>query len=385
MTLIEKGELLDLGTQTVDTANFVSEKVLKTLQKLAITDGPEHLYRAADPGYPSNFSRDGILSALIGGDKDALRAQVVYSAQHQGKKIDPRTGEEPGKPHHELPGVEYNGVSTAYNACDTAALSLLSIARLDQAGDETIIPEIREEVLAQVDYIKRHVRDGLFYEDPKLAGTERFGLRVTYWKDSILNTPEKEEPRYPVVYSLAHFQNADALARIAISLRDIELEYFATNMYRAGFDKLWAGDHFVTAIDADGVIDSPSTDSLYSLLHISPFMLPEDHAERIQEYSRQLETKAGYRTGLPVIGGRDNYHTDYVWTHEQAVIHAVGRKYGLQHVQDVARRVVGYFKPDEEIFPELVSVTTGKPAGNLLQLWSVRAYQYFQNPENALL
>lgn len=385
MTILETEGSFNLDTQTTTTANVASPAILKMLNKLALDGEFEHIYRAADPGYPGNFSRDSIIAACLGGDIEALHAQVAYSARHQGKKADAWTGEEPGKIHHELPAVEFNGASTAFNACDTTALFLSSIARLYEAGDDSVTDEFKEEISSGINYIKRHVHDGLFYEDPKLAGAARFGLRVTYWKDSILNTASKEEPRYPVVYTLAHFQNADALARIAIAIRDVELEYFATDMVQAGLDKLWAGDHFVTAIDADGVIDPPSTDSLYVLLHVSPFLMPEDYAEQIQEYSRQLETKSGYRTGLPVADGRDNYHTEYVWTHEQALIHAAARKYGLEHVQAVASRVVDFFDPENEEFPELVEPGSGNPAGNLKQLWSVRAYQYFMSPDKALL
>jgi len=384
MNLIEKEETVDLDTHVTALSPAVDETVLETLNKLVLSGGTEHIYRAADPGYPGNFSRDSIIAASLGGDIPALRAQVDYSAQFQGKKEDALTGEEPGKIHHELPAVEFNGASTAFNACDTTALFLTSIATLSEVQNEAITEQYKDQINAGIKYVKRHVKDGLFYEDPKLAGADRFGLRVTYWKDSILNTRFKDEPRYPVVFTLAHFQNADALARIAIALRDIELEYFAAEMFKTGVEKLWSDDHFVTAIDADGVIDAPSTDSLYCLLHISPFILPENYAEKIQEYSRQLETKAGYRTGLPVSDGRDNYHTEYVWTHEQALIHAGAKRYGLEHVQTVSNRVVNFFDPSQELYPELVDASTYVPAGNFKQLWSVRAYQYFQNPNKAL-
>ncbi len=384
MALIEQGELLGLDTDIVTRPVKAEAAVVDMLQKLALKGEFDHIYRAADPGYPGNFSRDSILAAYLGGDLDALHAQVLYSGKNQGTKQDAWTGEEPGKIHHELPAVEFNGASTAFNACDTTALFLSSIATLYGSGDRDIVQDLSSEIHAGIAYIKRHTRDGIFYEDPQLAGADRFGLRVTYWKDSILNTRLKEEPRYPVVYTLAHFQNADALAKIAIALRDVELEYFATNMIQAGIDKLWQKDHFVTAIDADGIIDAPSTDSLYCLLHISPFLLPEDYAELIQEYSRQLETKAGYRVGLPAAGNRDNYHTDYIWTHEQALIHSAAKKYNLTHVQDVTKKVVDFFDPNAGIFPELISLD-GVPAGNMRQLWSVRAYQYFMQPEASLL
>ena len=48
---------------------------------------------------------------------------------------------------------------------------------------------------------------------PSLAEADRFALRVTYWKDSVINNGS-EEPQYPVVYTLPHFQNAAALKAI---------------------------------------------------------------------------------------------------------------------------------------------------------------------------
>ena len=42
------------------------------------------------------------------------------------KGENPFTGEEPGKIFHEYPGVEINGYSTLFNACDTTAMFLIA-------------------------------------------------------------------------------------------------------------------------------------------------------------------------------------------------------------------------------------------------------------------
>ena len=49
------------------------------------------------------------------------------------------TGEEPGKIHHELPGVKQDGLWTTYDACDTTALFLLALARLATRGDPDVV------------------------------------------------------------------------------------------------------------------------------------------------------------------------------------------------------------------------------------------------------
>lgn len=351
------------------------------LVSLAFADGQEHLYRAADPGYPANFTRDGIIAAVLGGDTKALWAQIDYSARYQGMVSDPQTGQERGKIHHELPSVDINGASSAYNACDTTALFLSSISYLAQSNESDILQTYQPQIDEAIAYINRHVKDGLFTEDPTFAEAEKFGLKVTYWKDSVLNHPDRQEPHYPIVYSLAHFQNAEALAKIGKCLGRDDLCEQAETMQRIGMERLWRGNHFVTAIDSSGDIDPISSDSLFCLLYIDPKYLADGQAESIQHYMKALITPAGYRTGLPTVVEGDPYHTDFVWTHEQALLHAAARKHGLQDAQDITEQVVTCMNG---AFPELIHAETLSHAGNNPQLWAVQTHFYFQNPASAL-
>lgn len=376
-------------TDTNETAAFVAETEVvndhlaarEALALLALGED-QHLYRAAHPGYPGNFTRDGIIAASLGGDTRALKAQVMYTAKNLGTKNDPVTGEEIGKAHHELPTVEINGASSAYNACDTTAMFLSSLAWLSENGEPELIVSFTEEIELGIAYIQRHIRKGLFVEDPRFSGAEKYGLRVTYWKDSILNHPERKEPDYPIVYSLAHFQNADALAKIGAVLERPELVQMANDMFRSGLEKLWRGDHFVTAIDNSGDIDPKSTDSLYALLYIPAELLDDGQALAIEAYTKHLITPWGYRTGLPETDDGDPYHTDFVWTHEQAKLHAAARRHGLEEAQSVTERIVPAM---DGRFPELIHAETGKHAGNDPQLWAVQTFRYFQQPSAALL
>lgn len=348
-------------------------------------------FRAADPGYPANFSRDGLLNALLAGDTDMLAQQIYVSAYFQGKHNNLDTGEEPGKIHHEL-NITDNGVvdvsvrgrSTAYNACDTTALFLSSIARLYATGDHSVLGRYQGHITKAIGYIKRHVgADGLFYEFPSggTDGTGSFGLRVTMWKDSRLNNEHREEPTYPVVYSQVHFQSAAALRDVGLILEDNSLITYADAMTRAGIDRLWRDDHFVSAVDGGGDIDAPSSDSLHSLLYILPNMLPSDYAAKVETYMVQLETPAGYRTGLPVHNG-DDYHTRYVWVHEQALLHVAAKLHGLGRAMDVSSRVVQFYGG---VYPELIDPRRSyATAGNELQLWGIGTQAYFEHRASLL-
>jgi hypothetical protein len=369
------------------------EATIHAMQSLAVRVGSEIYYEAADPGYKSSFTRDSLISMSLRGDPEILESQVEYSALRLGKVQNPLTGEEPGKAHHELPSVTTeNGLDTAYNGCDTTAELLRSIAVLAETGHSDVLDKYASVINESVEYIVRHVNTkGLFEEDPKYAGVtaedgreRKFGLKVTDWKDSELNREGSRQPNYPIVYTLAHFQNAEALQRIGKVTDNEMLTDYASHMIAAGLEYLWAGDHFITAVDGDGIVDPPSSDSLHALLHISPSELPYDYAQKIEQYSKQLETPAGYRAGIPVTSDVDIYHMK-VWTHEQALLHAAAKKHELYRSQEVARKITSFIFPQEDIFPELIDPGTLEPDGNICQLWAMGAYLYFQSPERALL
>jgi glycogen debranching enzyme len=335
------------------------------------------LYQAADPGYTANFSRDSLTYALLAEDLRTLRAQVEFSAGHQGRRADPETGEEPGKIHHELPGVEMRGLCTTYNACDTTALFLIGLAHLSHRGERGIARRYRHNVDRALAYIDAHLVDDVFYEDTKQCGAQRFALKVTYWKDSELNVSgEKREPTYPVAYALVHFQCKTALRAAARLTRSGELRRKAEAMTQAGLETFWRGDHFAVAVQGDGtVVDPPSSDSLHSLLFLRPSEITPEDARDVVDYSEQLATDVGYLPGLAQKRGGDEYHTRWVWVHEQALLHAAARRHGLERAMRIAERIVPALAYG---FPELVDPETGKPGGNPTQLWSVGAHVYFE-------
>lgn len=342
-----------------------------------------NLYYAASPGYKRNFSRDSFIYGLLAGDIQSLLAQVDYSAMHQGRVPNPATGEELGKIHHEYPGGQWRGRPTDYNACDTNALYLIAIARLAGRGYDKILRKYRESINSAIGYILNHLHDGLFYEDPGQSGAKNFAVRVTYWKDSVLNAAHKE-PKYPIVYSLVHFQSATALQEIGRVLGAKDLVHQAMSMKKAGMKKLWSHDHFVTAIDEGNyVIDAPSSDSLHSLLYFEPDEIGSEYAAAISDYSKQLETPAGFMPSIVMSDNLDVYHTRYLWIFEQALLHAASQKHSLTYPASVAARVVGFMGSD---FPELLdSENDFVYAGNRIQLWTIGACRYFQDSKSSLL
>jgi glycogen debranching enzyme len=370
---------MSLAVGSIPSVSPEFDPISEALSLLRVQD--TDLYRAAHPNYQSNFSRDGLLFGMMSGDKKALLAQVDYSAQQQGRNYDSATGEEPGKIHHEFPSGEWRGKPTQYNACDTTALFLLAIAKLHAAGESTILQKYADQIDLAIEYVTTHTIDGLFTESPSFCGAENFALRVTYWKDSVLNGPY-EEPRYPIVYSLVHFQNAAAIRAIGKIKQNEILIKKAEEMMQSGLEQLWMDGHFIVARDGGGeIIDPPSSDSLHALLYIDPDTLPKNYAQNIEQYMAQLETEVGYLTGIPVGESTDDYHTKWVWTHEQAILHEAARKHALKSSMAVSTRVL----PHIVGFPELINPTDRTPAGNGTQLWSIGQQIYFRSPDSSYL
>lgn len=338
---------------------------------------------AAWPGYREDFLRDAITYGLLADDLDSLEKHIDFASNHQGEKIDPITGEVPGKFHHQIPGVEVEpGYLTTYNACDTTALYLLAVDHLVKSGREYVLDKYRDNIERAIGYIKGQVKHGLFWETPP-SGAERFSLKVTYWKDSELNHPKKI-PVYPISYSLVHFQNLAAIHAISNFYKSKELQLLEVQMLEAGMDRFWRGDHFAVAIDGEGeVIDAPSSDSLEILAYLEPDQLEKCRADAIVEYSKQLETEYGYLPALvhQDVDDVDPYHVENLWVHLQALLHLGGVKHKQPRIQEVSQRMVDIF---DGRFPELRK-KTGEPAGNEYQLFAIGSALYFRRIGGAIV
>lgn len=351
----------------------------KDLQKLKIDDEGIVVYKAGLPHFNRNFPRDGITSAILMSDARMMRDQLVYCAKHQGSQKVAYTGEEPGKICHEMPGPELRGYSTSYNACDTTALFLRGHGWYQKlTGDTSLVANQKDNIDRAIEYIQSHLDDGFFVESPKFCGADRFALKVTYWKDSEIHSRVDGEPRYPVVYSLAHIQNMCGLRSAAELLNSNELDADVQKMVDRLVDLFDVTDGtFVTAIDEDGPVNGVSSDSLHSLFYLRQGDIPQDWAEAIAESSKVLETPLGYRVLDPKIKSyKRKYHSQTVWPFEQAMIHFGAERFGLGRAMKVAERIMGHLETDHEVIVINDDGHVRREGGNP-QLWTIAARRYF--------
>ena len=340
------------------------------------------VYKAGLPKFGHNFTRDGIISAILLGDPVMLRDQIAFCALHQGKEKDRFAGEEPGKIFHEIELKEYRGRHTKYNACDTTALFLLGHEiYIDMTGDRTLAEKQKENIERAADYILSHLKEGLFIEDPRFCGARRFALKVTYWKDSGVHSRDGGEPEYPVTYGLVHIQNMRGLKSASRLLKSVKIEKAVKQMQKA-LSKVYNEELgiFRIAIDRQGPIDGVASDSLHALFYLDQKEFPALKAQRILETSEVLETPIGYRSLDPENSDKAlrDYHSKTVWPFEQAMIHIGSKKFGLSRGMMVSSRIADYLTQDHEMVAIRKNGEMTEGGVNPC-LWTIAAKYYFEN------
>ena len=328
------------------------------LKSLILHENGLVVYRAGLPGYPSNFTRDSIQAALISQDYVMLGDQLRHSSQLQSKNRDPFSGAEPGKFHHQSPGVKIRNLSTKYNASEVTALGLMGFEEyLIRTGDTEFIQKHEPNIRMAVGYLLNHLTpDYLFQESPEFAGAGRFALKVTYWKDSWLPQRKEGEPDCPVIYTLAHIQNMAGVRSAARLLHSNDLSSVASSM-AGSLDRLFDEGlgTFDAAVDQQGPVRVVSSDALAALYFLEPGDISVERLSSVIKTSTILETSLGYRVLSEEAAKdmEDKYHADTVWPLEQATIHMGAGKHRrwameqgflkfaeeLGHVMEVSSRI----------------------------------------------
>jgi hypothetical protein len=345
-------------------------------------------YSAGFPHYPRNFSRDTIKAGIIASSAELLASQLEISARYQGEKHNPKTGEKPGRIHHEFPGVPMHNMESysTYNACDTTSLFLIAAEGLRHIDKPTSIDFMRrrkENLKRAVDHVLDCVdEDDLFWEKPPDHG-KGYALKVTYWKDSILpNANGQIEPVYPVIFSQAQFIAARGLLSASRILDDSFLADRSDRMYRAGIQEFMRPSGYIVYRDGKGELLQISSDELHALAYIPRTykdLLPLD---AIRRRAKELSTPFGFMCTPRDIAEQlsDKYHGNAVWIFEQAMIHYGATKFELKEEAQTAASVAKYIGEGQEFLGvdldeqgDMIPV----PKGNDRQLWSKAASEYF--------
>ncbi len=312
-------------------------------------DYPERVVVAAGaPWFMTVFGRDSLLTAWMAllVDPDLARGVLQTLARFQGKEVDPRHEEEPGRILHEMrfgdaASLSLGGGSIYYGTADATPLFVMLLGEMRRWGvAREMVDELLPNAARAIEWIEQFGdADGDGYVEYKRS-TDR-GLANQGWKDSwdgirygdgrVAEAPialcEVQAYTYGAYLASAHFafEVGDTATYDRFRAKATQL--------KAAFNRdFWLEDRgwFAVGLDADKrPIDSMTSNMGHCLW---TGIVDEDKARRVAEnlISPAMFSGWGLRT-LSRDGGGYNpisYHCGSVWPHDTAIVAAGLARYG---------------------------------------------------------
>ncbi|GAA2479122.1 amylo-alpha-1,6-glucosidase [Terrabacter carboxydivorans] len=290
-------------------------------------DDPHHPRRivlaAGAPWFMTLFGRDSLLTAwmLLPLDARVARGTLETLAESQGRVVDPRTEEEPGRILHEirsgLPDEAREGEETVYyGTVDATPLFVMLAGELHRWGaSKTETASLAPHVKRALAWIEHHGdADGDGFVEYARA-TDR-GLVNQGWKDSFDG----------ITY------DSGEVAQAPLALAEVQGYAYAAQL---------AGAELARAAHAEKrPVDSLASNMGHCLW---TGIVDDEHAAQVAEalMSPEMFTGFGIRTLSSAAGAYNpmSYHNGSVWPHDNAIIAAGLRRYGF--VEEAGRVVLG--------------------------------------------
>lgn len=344
-----------------------------------------NLYRAGKnknkKGGFNFYARDLILSAILLDDLKLLRDSLDLCLILQGKNNNSYNGEEKGKIFHEYPEKKISekfGVNSGYNASDTTSIFLIGLEyHFNKSRDFSFLKKFEKSIFLSLEYIRRHIKDDVFWESPKFSGAEKFRLKSTYWKDTGFLGRYGNTPIYPVAYTIVQAQvlkslgSAYALLNL-LGRKDKSLLKLKKRMSRKIWTFFWDKEmqNLSVGVDKKGLIRSNSSDYFHLLFYLDKREVSRRKLKKIIKSNLNLRTVYGYRGAIE--GNEVDEYYGAVWPWEQAFIYLAGEKHGIRELQKISmnslRAVI-----ELKCFPEVIRYFKGKIDSMKYntQLWTI--------------
>ena len=364
---------------------------------------PDHRERAVvaagAPWFMTLFGRDSLLTAWMALVVDPKLAEGVLQtlARFQGKEVDDRNDEEPGRILHEMrfgdaPSLSLGGGSVYYGSADSTPLFVMLLGELRRWG---LAPQVVDSLLPAADraleWIARYGdADGDGYVEYRRASDR--GLANQGWKDSwdgirfadglVARPPialcEVQGYVYGAYLARAHF--ADEAGDLATASR---YRQRAAELKTAFNRDFWIEERGWYAMALDG--EKRHVDALASNIGhcLWTGIVDEDRAPLIAQrlIDPDMFTGWGIRTLAKSMGGYNpvSYHVGSVWPHDNALVAAGLVRYGfVAEAHRVIRGLLDAAAAFDHRLPELfagldreeVPFPVGYPSSCSPQAWA---------------
>jgi glycogen debranching enzyme len=340
-------------------------------------DYPERTVVAAGaPWFMTLFGRDSLLTSWMAllVDPDLALGVLQTLARFQGKEVDPRNEEEPGRILHEMrfgeaASLSLGGGRVYYGTADATPLFVMLLGELRRWGLAT---EVVDQLLPHADRAMEWIenfgdRDGDGYVEYQRA-TDR-GLGNQGWKDSWdgirFATGEVAKPPIALCEVQAYVYGAYlARAHFASEVGDaVTVERFRTKaaeLKRAFNRDFWLEDRGWLAMGLD--VEKRPIDALASNMGhcLWTGIVDQDKATSVARHllSPEMFSGWGIRTLATSMAGYNpiSYHCGSVWPHDNAIITAGLMRYGfVEEAQRVILALLHAAETQGGRLPELFS------------------------------
>jgi glycogen debranching enzyme len=370
----------------------IKQRLFENIEKLRSSTG---YLNAGYPRYNTLFGRDSLISAWQMLKIDPLIAQTTLQtlARYQGKTVNPRAEEEPGKILHEF---RFDPKSQAelphwdfpyYGSVDSSPLFIIIAGEyFRRTKDETFLLQIWENILAAFRWIRDY---GDKDEDGYVEYERRnpLGLFHQGWKDGIKDHLKIKPPVALVEvqgYIYAAYENLIFLDR-ELDKNVISKEALVkSEVLKKKFNEdFWMENknYFALALDREkrqrGVVTSNPGHLLFTGI------VSQDKIKPIVSrlFEPDLWTPYGIRNHSAKDSNFDpySYHRGSVWPHENWIIYKGLRNLGFKiHADRIKKALLRAFRELGKI-PEFYAVVDGRIVdlcqmegvlANPLQAWS---------------
>ena len=168
----------------------IKRRLLDDIERLK---SPRGYLNAGYPRYNTLFGRDSLISAwqMLEVDPSIARATLQILAEHQGKAVNPRAEEEPGKILHEYRFSPKEQAELPhwyfpyYGSVDSTPLFIILAGKyFRRTGDKTFLLEIWNNIVAAFNWIRDYGdRDGDGYVEYERSNPH--GLFHQGWRDGV--------------------------------------------------------------------------------------------------------------------------------------------------------------------------------------------------------
>ena len=311
------------------TKEELKERLLSDLEKLRTQYG---YLNAGYPNFSTLFGRDSLISAwqMLEMDPEIARATLAALAKHQGKVIDQKSEEEPGKILHELIGSSPHWKFPYFGSVDSTPLFVIVADEyLNITGDSDFILKIWENIVAAISWIPLYGdadQDNFIEYERK----NTHGLFHQGWRDSGENHLKIKSPVAIVEaqgYAYAAYRAAASLAeKLGKNKSDAVLWLKKAEALRESFQKSfwWEEEsYYYLALNADKLPRESVSSNPGHLLFTG--IIPEEVLYRFVRRLFQPDLFTPY--GIRTLSENDpdfnplSYHLGSIWPHDNWIIH----------------------------------------------------------------